>query len=65
MAIIVLVDRGERDGGVSGDHVTDNGCGIPEAVLTQLEHVTTKDHGNGLGLAASRRIVADGAGTSA
>ena len=39
--------------------MTDNGCGIPEAVLDRIfePYVTTKDHGNGLGLAASRRIV--------
>ena len=39
--------------------MTDDGCGIPEAVLDRMfeSYVTTKRSGNGLGLAASRRIV--------
>ena len=65
--IIVRVDH-ETHGGVSlAITVTDNGCGIPEAVLDRIfePYVTTKDHGNGLGLAASRRIVRGWGGTSA
>lgn len=40
-------------------HVTDNGCGIPAAFTDRVfePHFTTKEDGNGIGLAASRRNV--------
>ena len=66
--IAVRVDPRERDGGASlAITVTDNGCGIPEAVLDRIfePYVTTKAKGSGLGLAIVKKIVEEHFGTIA
>ena len=44
--------------------VTDNGCGIPESFMSRMfePYFTTKEDGNGIGLAASRRTVREWGG---
>ncbi|MGN7472109.1 PAS domain S-box protein [Brevibacillus sp. SAFN-007a] len=41
--------------------ITDNGCGIPEELIPKLgdPFFTTKEHGTGLGLMISRKIIKD------
>lgn len=47
------------DGDYLAIAVTDNGCGIPDSFLVRMfePYFTTKEDGNGIGLAASRRTV--------
>ncbi|MEM8707080.1 MAG: PAS domain S-box protein [Actinomycetota bacterium] len=63
--IAVRVDTTEREGlPFLAISVTDNGCGIPEAFLARMfePYFTTKEDGNGIGLAASRRTVREWGG---
>ncbi|MFT5204222.1 MAG: PAS domain S-box-containing protein [Candidatus Aldehydirespiratoraceae bacterium] len=60
----VVIDEADiYEGGRAGEHVAisvmDNGCGIPAAFRDRVfePHFTTKEDGNGIGLAASRRNV--------
>jgi PAS domain S-box-containing protein len=60
----VVIDEADiHEGGRAGEHVAinviDNGCGIPAAFEDRVfePHFTTKEDGNGIGLAASRRNV--------
>ncbi len=56
--IDVLIMPGDNDGSVKV-HVSDNGIGIPDDVLSKLftPNFTTKSGGSGLGLAITREIV--------
>ena len=59
------VDVTERDGSpFLAVAVTDNGCGIPDTFLARMfePYFTTKEDGNGIGLAASRRTVREWGG---
>ncbi len=57
------LDAAEAPGGRAGRfavvEVVDDGCGIPAALMEEIfePYVTTKPDGNGIGLAASRRMV--------
>ncbi|MDW3219958.1 MAG: PAS domain S-box protein [Acidimicrobiales bacterium] len=60
---VVLDEDDATENGSAGDHIAinviDNGCGIPAPFLDRVfePHFTTKEDGNGIGLAASRRNV--------
>ncbi|MEM7143421.1 MAG: PAS domain S-box protein [Actinomycetota bacterium] len=63
VATIVLDEDEVGENGRPGDHISinviDNGCGIPDTFRDRVfePHFTTKEDGNGIGLAASRRTV--------
>ncbi len=65
---VVAVTEGHATGLGAGDYVsiavTDNGCGIPDAFMARMfePYFTTKEDGNGIGLAASRRTVREWGG---
>ncbi|GJM38111.1 MAG: hypothetical protein DHS20C19_14780 [Acidimicrobiales bacterium] len=60
---VLLAEDDATESGRTGDHIAisviDNGCGIPDTFRDRVfePHFTTKEDGNGIGLAASRRNV--------
>lgn len=61
--VVEVADDEVAEGGSAGRHVAvhviDDGCGVPDDVKPRMfePYFTTKDNGNGIGLAASRRNV--------
>jgi signal transduction histidine kinase len=63
--LAITVPATHRNAGICRVSVADTGTGIPQSILARIfePFVTSKEHGTGLGLAVSRRIVAEHSGT--